>query len=92
MATASRNEFQLVVPETAQRTIVEIGDNFTIPCHLSPEISAVDMEIRWFKETNCVCIYKNREMIEGTSYRDRVNPFTVKLESGNVSLSMKDFR
>ncbi|XP_073716705.1 butyrophilin-like protein 1 [Misgurnus anguillicaudatus] len=92
MATASSNEFQLVVPETAQRTMILVGTEFSIPCHLSPEISAVDMEIRWFKETDCVCIYKNREIIEGRVFKGRVNLITEKLEKGDVSLSLKNFR
>ncbi len=56
------DEFQIVFNEECQ-------SDSTIQCHLSPEISAVDMEIRWFKETDCVCFYKNRRLIEGESYK-----------------------
>ncbi|XP_056602297.1 unconventional myosin-XVIIIa-like isoform X2 [Triplophysa dalaica] len=91
MATASSNGFQLVVPETAKRAEAD-SSGFTVPCHLSPEISAVDMEIRWFKETDCVCLYKNRHMIEGRSYKGNARQFTDVLEKGDVSLSLTRFR
>lgn len=83
------DEFQLVLKE-ADRENVE--QEFTVPCHLSPTISAVDMEIRWFKETECVFLYKNRKLLEGRSYRGRVNLLTEDLEGGNVSLNLRDFR
>ncbi|KAA0716700.1 hypothetical protein E1301_Tti008905 [Triplophysa tibetana] len=85
------DEFQLVVPETARRAEADLS-GFTVPCHLSPEISAVDMEIRWFKEMDCVCLYKNRHMIEGKSYKGNVRQFTDVLEKGDVSLSLTRFR
>ncbi|KAI4896448.1 hypothetical protein NFI96_026827 [Prochilodus magdalenae] len=59
-------------------------------CHLSPELSAVDMEIRWFKETDCVCLYKNRQVREGRGYEGRVSLFTQELQRGNVSLQIRD--
>ncbi|KAK3508879.1 hypothetical protein QTP70_012510 [Hemibagrus guttatus] len=80
-------EFKLIGPsgrEEYNRSAV------TLSCGLSPEISAVNMEIRWFKETDCVCVYKNREVTEGRGYRGRVSLFTQELERGNVSLQLKD--
>ncbi|XP_073670812.1 uncharacterized protein [Paramisgurnus dabryanus] len=93
MAAAISNEFQLIVPKTPESVQVKLGSDFTVLCHLSPEISAVDMEIRWFKGTDCVCIYKNRQMIEGKGYGGRVNLFTKELqERGDVSLQLKNFK
>ncbi|KAK3505681.1 hypothetical protein QTP70_004417, partial [Hemibagrus guttatus] len=43
----------------------------TLSCRLFPEISAVDLEIRWFQETACVCVHKNREVTEGRGYEGR---------------------
>ncbi|KAG7314459.1 hypothetical protein KOW79_021762 [Hemibagrus wyckioides] len=88
MATAS-NEFKLIGPsgkEWYNHSAV------TLSCRLSPEISAVNMEIRWFKETDCVCVYKNREVTEGRGYRGRVSLDTQELERGNVSLQLRDCR
>lgn len=61
----------------------------TILCHLSPQISAVDMEIRWFKETECVCFYKNKRLIEGVGYEGGASLPKEELEKGNVSLQLK---
>ncbi|KAB5522669.1 hypothetical protein PHYPO_G00162120 [Pangasianodon hypophthalmus] len=87
MASASNHEFKLLCPHGAQP---QPGSLVTFSCHLSPEINAVDMEIRWFKETRCVCLYKNRQVIEGRGYKGRVSLFTQELERGNVSLQLKD--
>ncbi|XP_052412728.1 uncharacterized protein LOC127957995 [Carassius gibelio] len=89
MAEANENDFQLVL-QTVEENKVEWGTDFIVTCQLSPEISAVDMEIRWFKETDCVCLYKNRQVTEGMSYKGRVNLFTEELDRGNVSLQLRD--
>uniref|UniRef100_A0A8C2CZ28 Si:dkey-27p18.7 n=1 Tax=Cyprinus carpio TaxID=7962 RepID=A0A8C2CZ28_CYPCA len=78
-------EFQIAFSE-------EFQSDSTIQCHLSPETSAVDMEIRWFKETDCVCFYKNRRLIEGESYEGIMSLCTEELERGIVSLQLKDVR
>ncbi|CAM4544513.1 unnamed protein product [Leuciscus chuanchicus] len=153
---AEEENFQLVAPSTAHDPEVSLGSDFIIPCHLSPGISALDMEIRWskdtasvclykdrrltegvffkgrviskdrsekitvrvrinpavqpvsrspiqdgnaqlllhkikwFKETDCVCVYKNRHVTEGRAYKDRVSLITHELERGNVSLHLSD--
>ncbi|XDV21146.1 hypothetical protein PO909_026299 [Leuciscus waleckii] len=82
MEVDSNNEFEIVLCEAAQ-------SDGTILCKLSPEISAVDMEIRWFKETDCVCFYKNKRLIEGVGYEGARLP-REELEKGNVSLQLKE--
>lgn len=83
------DEFRLIVPNDSQSAEVKLGSDVTIPCHLSPEISAVEMEIRWF---NCACLYKNREVIEGRNYEGRTGLSTKELNRGNVSLNFREFR
>ncbi|XP_076866955.1 uncharacterized protein LOC143518384 isoform X1 [Brachyhypopomus gauderio] len=88
MASASINEFKLI----CHRKEYQYGYAVTLSCHLSPETSAVAMEIRWFKETDCVCLYKNGQVIEGRGYEDRVSLFMEELQRGNVSLQLRDCR
>ncbi|XP_059403184.1 butyrophilin-like protein 2 [Carassius carassius] len=87
-----KKTFQLVVPSTPEKPEVSLGADLIIPCHLSPEISAVDMEISWSNDTACVCLYKDRQVTEGVLFKDRVSLFTHKLREGNVSLRLKNFR
>lgn len=86
------DEFHLIVPDKSHSAEVKLGSDVTVPCHLSPEISAAEMEIRWFKETECVCLYKNREVTEGRSYRGRTGLSTEEPDRGNVSLKLREFR
>ncbi|KAF4073331.1 hypothetical protein AMELA_G00257520, partial [Ameiurus melas] len=86
MATAS-NEFRLLHPSDEERYNPSA---VTLSCRLSPEISAVEMEIQWFKETDCVCVYKNRHVSEGRGYEGRVSLFTQEMERGNISLQLRD--
>ncbi|KAK2911139.1 hypothetical protein Q8A67_003272 [Cirrhinus molitorella] len=85
-------KFHLIVPDEAQSAEVKLGSDVTLACHLSPEISAADMEIRWFKETDCVCLYKNRQVTDGRSYRGRTGLSIEELDRGNVSLKLREFR
>ncbi|XP_016334779.1 uncharacterized protein LOC107683226 isoform X2 [Sinocyclocheilus anshuiensis] len=85
MEAKSNNEFQVVFSEATQ-------SDSTIQCHLYPEISAVNMEIRWFKETDCVYFYKNKRLIKGESYEGIKSLCIDELERGIVSLQLKDVR
>ncbi|KAL7834407.1 hypothetical protein SRHO_G00286540 [Serrasalmus rhombeus] len=89
MAAARNNEFKLFGPRDEE---YQSPSAVTLSCHLSPEISAVSMEIRWFKETDCVCLYKNRQVTEGRGYEGRVSLFTQELQRGNVSLQIRECR
>ncbi|XP_072535241.1 uncharacterized protein [Salminus brasiliensis] len=66
------------------------GDDVTLQCFLSPESSAVAMEIRWFKETDCVYLYQNGQVTEGRGYEGKVNVNPDELRRGNVSLNLRD--
>ncbi|KAL7838142.1 hypothetical protein AOLI_G00265460 [Acnodon oligacanthus] len=88
MATASNNEFELIGPRGDEKH--QFGSDTTLSCHLSPETSAAAMEIRWFKGTDCVCLYKNRQVTEGRGCEGRVSLFTQELQRGNASLQIRD--
>ncbi|KAL7838662.1 hypothetical protein AOLI_G00270660 [Acnodon oligacanthus] len=90
MAAAGNNEFKLIGPRVGPFGEYQSLSVVTLSFHLSPEISAVAMEIRWFKGTDCVCLYKNRQVTEGQGYKGRVSLFTQELQRGNISLQIRD--
>uniref|UniRef100_A0A4W5JQT7 Uncharacterized protein n=1 Tax=Hucho hucho TaxID=62062 RepID=A0A4W5JQT7_9TELE len=92
-ATSSVADLSLIVPPDP--VIASAGDDIILPCHLSPQSSAVDMDIRWFKEgefTNPLYLYKSRMGEEGKGYKGRVSLFTQELERGNISLLLKNIK
>ena len=86
----SPTDFKLVTPDP----VVEVseGDDVTLPCHLSPETSAVAMEIRWFKGTDCIYLYKNGHVTVRRGYEGRVSVNTLELQRGDVSLRLRERR
>uniref|UniRef100_A0A8L0DRI8 Ig-like domain-containing protein n=1 Tax=Oncorhynchus mykiss TaxID=8022 RepID=A0A8L0DRI8_ONCMY len=70
----------------------DVGEEVTLPCHLSPDTSAVATTIRWFKGTECIYLYKNGQVTERSDCEGRVSLITQELERGNVSLRLRDFR
>ncbi|XP_034147248.1 butyrophilin-like protein 1 [Esox lucius] len=84
------NQFKLITTERNIRG--DVGDDVTLPCHLSPETSAVTMTIRWFRRTECIYLYKNGQVTERSYYEDRLSLITQEMERGNVSLRMKNIK
>uniref|UniRef100_A0A4W5JC52 Ig-like domain-containing protein n=1 Tax=Hucho hucho TaxID=62062 RepID=A0A4W5JC52_9TELE len=70
----------------------DVGEEVTLPCHLSPDTSAVATTIRWFKGTECIYLYQNGQVTERSGYEGRVSLITQELERGNVSLRLRDCR
>ncbi|XP_036447287.1 golgin subfamily A member 6-like protein 22 [Colossoma macropomum] len=66
------------------------GDDITLTVHLSPETSAVGMEIRWFRGIECIYLYKNGQVTVGRGYEGRLSLFNEELQRGNVSLLLRD--
>src|SRR4029434_2599905 len=86
----SPTDFKLV---TADHVVeASVGGDVTLPCHLSPETSAVAMEIRWFKRTDCIYLYKNGHVTEGRGYEGRVSVNTKELKRGDLSLRLRESR
>ncbi|XP_036835175.1 butyrophilin subfamily 1 member A1-like isoform X1 [Oncorhynchus mykiss] len=83
------NQFKLTSEDYVR---ADVGKKVTLPCHLSSGTSAVAMTIRWFKETECIYLYKNGQVTERSDYEGRVSLITQELERGNVSLRLRDFR
>ncbi|XP_063049804.1 myelin-oligodendrocyte glycoprotein-like, partial [Engraulis encrasicolus] len=78
------------------------GDDVTLGCHLSPATSAVAMEIRWFRWTDCIYLYRDGHVTVRGEYEDRwgnvinyegrVSVDPQQLQTGDVSLKLKGFR
>ena len=86
----SPTDFKLVTPDPVVEA--SVGDDVTLPCHLSPETSAVAMEIRWFKWTDCIYLYKNGHVTVREDYEGRVSVNTQELQRGDVSLRLRERR
>ncbi|KAK2855428.1 hypothetical protein Q7C36_007297 [Tachysurus vachellii] len=65
------------------------GDDVTLSSHLSPETSAVSMEVRWFRGTECIYVYNKGQVSVGKGYEGRASLSTRELRNGNVSLTLK---
>ncbi|KAK1154818.1 butyrophilin-like protein 2 [Acipenser oxyrinchus oxyrinchus] len=80
-----------------QPVIAEPGDDVILPCHISPRLSAVDMEVRWFRDAfeNPVHLYNFQENLLETqdrAYQDRTALSPPALERGDISLRLRNLR
>ncbi|MGH0174866.1 UNVERIFIED_CONTAM: hypothetical protein FKN15_069591 [Acipenser sinensis] len=80
-----------------QPVIAEAGDDVILPCHISPSISAVDMEVRWFRERfdKPVHLYLNqndRLSRQDSDYQDRTALSPSALQTGDISLHLRNLR
>ncbi|XP_071020222.1 butyrophilin subfamily 2 member A1-like isoform X2 [Oncorhynchus clarkii lewisi] len=90
-ACSSVADKQLVVPPDP--VVTSAGHDVILPCHLSPQTSAVNMDIRWFKEgefASPLYLYLGGKVTEGKGYEGRVSVFTQELEKGNMSLLLNN--
>ncbi|XP_031436459.1 butyrophilin subfamily 1 member A1-like [Clupea harengus] len=83
-------DFKLVTTDPVVKA--SLGKDATLPCHLSPETSAVAMEIRWFKGTDCIYLYKNGHETVREDYERRVSVNTQELQRGDVSMTLREIR
>ncbi|XP_058867551.1 butyrophilin subfamily 3 member A1-like isoform X2 [Acipenser ruthenus] len=80
-----------------QPVIAEAGGDVILPCHISPSISAVDMEVRWFRERfdKPVHLYLNqndRLSRQDSDYQDRTALSPSALQTGDISLHLRNLR
>ncbi|CAM4666829.1 unnamed protein product [Caretta caretta] len=74
-----------------------VGEAIVLPCHLSPRMSAVNMEVRWFRSefTSVVHLYQHRKDQYGQQmpeYRGRTELLKAGITDGNVSLQIVNIR
>ncbi|XP_076849388.1 butyrophilin-like protein 1 isoform X2 [Brachyhypopomus gauderio] len=71
------------------------GSDVTLPCSLTPRMSAVDMKVKWTRQDQgdkLVHHYKNKQDQtddQDPSYRGRTSLFIEELQYGNTSLLLK---
>ncbi|XP_076842233.1 uncharacterized protein LOC143486731 isoform X2 [Brachyhypopomus gauderio] len=76
--------------------VVAPGSDVTLPCSLTPHMSAVDMEVKWTRQDlgdTLVHHYKNKQDQTGDqdhSYKNRTSLFIEELNQGNTSLLLKN--
>ncbi|XP_056307216.1 uncharacterized protein LOC130218954 [Danio aesculapii] len=81
--------FSLVVPPDP--VSAEPGEDVVLPVHLSTEINAENMEIRWYRRMNLIYHYRNRrQQITNSDLENRVSLSNQELERGNVSLTLRN--
>ncbi|XP_074975591.1 butyrophilin subfamily 1 member A1-like [Caretta caretta] len=88
-------EFRVMGPGHPVTAI--LGENIVLPCHLSPRISAENMEVRWFQSefTSFVHLYRHRKDEYGQQmpeYRGRTELLKAGITDGNVSLQIVNIR
>ncbi len=81
-------DFSLVIP--SHTVSAYPGADVILPVHLSPETSAVSMDIRWFKGTELIYQYIIGPEIMHVNYENRLGLFIEELEIGNLALTLRN--
>ncbi|KAF4095607.1 uncharacterized protein LOC131533001 isoform X2 [Onychostoma macrolepis] len=81
-------DFSLVAP--SDTLSADPGSDVILPVHLSPETSAVSMEIRWFKGKELIYQYMNGQEMTNNDFENRVSLSIQELRSGNLALTLRN--
>ncbi|XP_026518467.1 butyrophilin subfamily 1 member A1-like, partial [Terrapene carolina triunguis] len=88
-------KFRVIGPRAPVTAI--LGQETVLPCHLSPRMSAANMEVRWFRSdfVSFVHLYRDgTDQYEGQmpEYRERTELLKAGLTDGNVPLRILNIR
>ncbi|CAM4666838.1 unnamed protein product [Caretta caretta] len=88
-------KFTVIGPDHPVTAIV--GEDIVLPCHLSPRMSAANMEVRWFRPefVSFVHLYrdgKDQYEEQVPEYRGRTVLLKARLTDGNVHLRLLNIR
>ncbi|KAK1154816.1 butyrophilin-like protein 2 [Acipenser oxyrinchus oxyrinchus] len=80
-----------------QPIITSAGEDVTLPCHITPSLSAVDMEVRWYRENFKIPVHlyedrSDRTDVQDSDYRDRTALSRLELQEGILSLTLRNLR
>uniref|UniRef100_A0A8C3FYJ1 Ig-like domain-containing protein n=2 Tax=Chrysemys picta bellii TaxID=8478 RepID=A0A8C3FYJ1_CHRPI len=85
--------FKVIGPDGPIRALV--GEDALLPCHLSPRMSAENMEVRWFRSTFSAIVHLYRDGRDQVgqqiaAYRSRTKLLKDGIANGTVSLRIHD--
>ncbi|XP_039358259.1 butyrophilin subfamily 1 member A1-like [Mauremys reevesii] len=93
--TLESAHFQVIGPD--HPIIATAGEEIVLPCHLSPRMSAENMEVRWFRYqfSSVVHLYrpgKELNVLQMSEYQGRTEFLRDSIRDGNVSLRIQYIR
>lgn len=94
MATTNAFDNKFIFPAEDFSFVVSIsadpGEDVILPVHLSPETSAVSMNISWCRGTELIYQYKSGLESPNSDYEHRLSLSIQELERGNLSLTLRN--
>ncbi|XP_058867936.1 butyrophilin subfamily 3 member A1-like [Acipenser ruthenus] len=80
-----------------QPLIASAGEDIFLPCHITPSLSAVDMDVRWFRQKFRIPVHlyedrRDRTDVQDSDYRGRTALSRVGLQEGILSLNLRNLR
>uniref|UniRef100_A0A8C0RPJ5 Butyrophilin subfamily 1 member A1 n=1 Tax=Canis lupus familiaris TaxID=9615 RepID=A0A8C0RPJ5_CANLF len=97
--------FQLSKPDSARFDVIgpaepvvaAVGADVELPCHLSPNVSAERMELRWFRGQAAAAVLVRRdgreqEAEQGAQYRGRASLVDADIAAGRVAVRLHRVR
>ncbi|XP_075770150.1 butyrophilin subfamily 1 member A1-like isoform X2 [Pelodiscus sinensis] len=93
----SRESAQFTVVGPDQPVTAVVGDDVVLPCHLSPRMSAENMEVRWFQRESIPFVHlyrygKDKFGQQMSKYRGRTELSKAGITDGNVALRIVNVR
>ncbi|KAH1183259.1 hypothetical protein KIL84_004751 [Mauremys mutica] len=89
------SEFTVIGPD--RPIIASLGGEAVLPCHLSPRMSAENMELRWFRSEFSIVVHLYRDgqdqyRHQMPEYQGRTELLKGDIKNGSVSLRIRDIR
>ncbi|KAM9120067.1 butyrophilin subfamily 1 member A1-like [Pangshura tecta] len=88
-------QFTVIAPD--QPVIAIVGEDIVLPCHLSPPMSAENMEVRWFRSDDSFLVHRYRDGKDETEfqmpeYKGRTEFLKDGIRNGSVALRLHNIR
>ncbi|XP_020822426.1 butyrophilin subfamily 1 member A1 isoform X3 [Phascolarctos cinereus] len=95
LPTLDSAQFDVIGP--VKPILVMVGEDVDLPCHLSPNISAESMEVRWYRNkiSPAVYVYQKEKDQEGEQikeYQGRTTFVRDNITEGNVAVTIHNVR